>query len=119
MDNISREEAKQSIQLLVEYLKQNLKHTDLEKEDRSRGYRFIKQTFNLFKNGEEKIKILGLEIGDGSENHFGPTTRSEMELTASVFGYDCGFDEISREEIPGVSKEGKRQYWQKAIFTKK
>jgi len=118
MDVFAKEDAKRSISNLIAYLKQNLDHTDLEKENRSRGYRFISNFFNDFESNKKEIRVTATMLSNKLEDHFGPTTRDEMCATAEVFGYDVQFIPIKREEIATIKPKGSRQYYSEAIFRK-
>lgn len=116
---MDKEEAKESIPKLISYLTQSLEHTNLKKESGSKGYRFISHFFNDFKTDKNEIRVSASMLSKKLEDHFGPTTKDEMEATAHVFDYDVQFIPIKREEIPTISPKGSRQYFTEAIFRKK
>ncbi len=115
---VSKEEAKESISKLIAYLKQNLKHTNLESE-RAKGYQFILQFFSDFSSGKKEIRVMASMLSKNLDGHCGTTSKSEMEGVAYVFDYDIQFIPIKREEIPTIKPKGSRQYFTKAIFRKK
>lgn len=118
MTIFTKEDAKRSISNLVGYLKQNLVHTDLERENRSKGYKFISLSFDDFKNNKKEIRVAASMISGRLEDHFGPTTKDEMEVIARVFSYGVQFIPKKREEIPTINLKGSRQYYTEVIFRK-
>ena len=118
MELLTKEEARESVQRLVNYLKQQIVHTNLDKEDGSRAHRFITQFFNDFKASKKQIDVLANHIADDAANYFGTTTKKEMIKIADVFDYTVTFSPATLADLKaGRTKVSGK--WTRAIFIKK